>query len=162
MKAEWGLSRVWKKSFQCITFYCTRRSLACLWSWKKLILIQTNMCIFQSGASTPQQILHPVSQSRGFWLALNLPDTHAYIYTHRDEHVITPCIHIFFSLSSSHTNTHARAGNQPASRFDTLPVLWSGQRRDGFSHHRLWSLCEEEVVCVYMIWGKGGTDINSL
>lgn len=31
--------------------------------------------------------------------------------------------YFFLSLSCSHTNTHARAGNQPASRFDTLPVL---------------------------------------
>ncbi len=115
---------------------------------EKLMHIQTNMWICQNGASMPQQIPHPAAQSRGFWLALNLLDTHAYI-THRDEHVFISCIHIFsLSVSCSHTNTHARAGNQPASRFDTLPVLWSSQWRDGFSYHRLWCLREEEAVCV--------------
>lgn len=100
-----------KKAFQCITLYCTRRtffrtSLACPWSWKKLIRLQTNMCICQSGASIPQQILHPVSQSRGFCLALNLPDTHAYIHAQRWACYYTLHTHIFLSLA--HTLTHTQ------------------------------------------------------
>lgn len=167
MKTEWGLREFWRKTFQCITLYSSRRtfsktSRACPRSWK-------NSCAYKQTCA--YAIVGHQCHSRFHILSLKAEDsgwlwtsqTHTHIYTHRDEHVFIPCIHIFsLSLSCSHTNTHARAGNQPASRFDTLPVLWSGQWRDGFSHHRLWSLREEEAVCVYMVWGKGDTDINSL
>lgn len=75
---------------------------------EKLMCIQTNLCICQSGASMPQQISHPASQSRGFCLALNLPDIHAHIHAQRWACYYTLHTHIFFSLSLAHTLTHTQ------------------------------------------------------
>lgn len=114
---------------------------------EKLILMQT--CAYarvgHQHHSRFYRFYNGLSKHR---ILVGFEPTHTYIQPQRWACYYTLHTHIF-SFSLAQTLTHARAGNQPASRFDTLPVLWSGQRRDGFSHHRLWSLREEEVVCVH-------------
>lgn len=82
--------RVWRKTFQ----WCTRRSFSksCMSVvLEKLILIQT--CAYA-------RVGHR-HHSRFYILSLKAHDsgwlwTDTHVYRHRDEHVITPCIHIFF------------------------------------------------------------------
>lgn len=141
--------RVWRKAFQWITLYCTRRafprtSRACPWSWKNSSWYK-HVQMPEWGINTTADFASCLSKHR---ILVGFEPTHTYKQAQRWACYYTLHTHIF-SLSLAQTLKHARAGNQPASRFDTLPVLWSGQRRDGFSHHRLWSLREEEVVCVH-------------
>lgn len=73
---------------------------------KKLIRIQTNICIFQSGASTPHQILQSLSKQRiltGFE-----PPRHTRIYTRREMSMLLHPAYTYFSLSPAHTLTHTQ------------------------------------------------------
>lgn len=158
MKTEWGLRKFWRKTFQCITHYSSRRtfsktSRACPQSWKNSCAYKQT-CAYAIVGHQCHSRFHilPLKAEDSDWLWTS--QTHTHIYTHRDEHDIIPCIHIFsLSLSLAHTLTHTQGLG--TSRLVALTHFLCFEAASGEMAFPIiaFEACVRRRLCVYTWYG---------
>lgn len=150
--------RVWRKTFQ----WCTRRSFsrtsrACLWSWKNSSWYK-HAHMPEWGIDTTADFTSCLSKHR---ILVGFEPTHTYIQAQRCACYYTLHTHIF-SLSLAQTLTHTQGLG--TSRLVALTHFLCFEAASGEMAFPIiaFEACVRRRLCVYMFWGKGGTDINSL